>query len=58
MDNLLKQSNNKLKLWCKNMTDCERRNFALSKIDGPIDAFAGKNSEVISDFLNLTLMYE
>lgn len=38
--------------------DCERRNFALSKIDGPIDAFAGKNSEVISDFLNLTLMYE
>lgn len=38
--------------------DCERQNFALSKIDGPIDAFVGKNSEVISDFLNLTLMYE
>lgn len=30
--------------------DCERLNFALSKIDGPIEAFAGKNSEVISGF--------
>lgn len=38
--------------------DCERQNFALRKIDGPIEPFAGKNSEVIRGFLNLTLMYE
>lgn len=38
--------------------DCRRRNFALRKIDGPIEAFAGKNSEVIHGFLNLTLMFE
>lgn len=38
--------------------DCERTNFAVSKIDGAIEAFAGKNSEVISHFLNLAIKYK
>lgn len=50
MDNLCKSSNNKLKLWCKNMTDCERTNSAMSKIDRAIEAFLGKDSEVMSHF--------
>lgn len=39
--------------------DCERWNFDLRKINGPIEeALAGKNSEVTRGFLNLTLMCE
>lgn len=38
--------------------DCERRNFGLRKIDGLIEALAGKNSEVTRGFFNFTLMCE
>ena len=38
--------------------DCERTNFAVGKIDGAIEAFAGKNSEVLCHFLNLAIKYK
>lgn len=38
--------------------DCERTNFAVSKIDEAIEAFVGKTSEVISHFLNLAITHK
>lgn len=38
--------------------DCERTSFAVSKIGGAIEDFAGKNSEVIWHFLNLAIVYK
>lgn len=38
--------------------DWERWNFGLRKIDGLLEALAGKNSEVTHGFFNLTLMCE